>query len=50
MSEFKAIEINSNIEPTTFVQLEHGLSYYNYGIHSEIVPSQEGEETRYYYS
>ena len=48
--EFKAIEINSNIEPTTFVQLEHGLSYYNYGIHSEIVPSQEGEETRYYYS
>lgn len=50
MSEFKAIEINSNIEPATFVQLEHGLSYYNYGIHSEIVPSQEGEETRYYYS
>ena len=50
MNEFKALEINSTINPPIFRELEYGLYHYNYGIHSDIVPTQEGQETRYYYS
>ena len=50
MNEFNTLEINSTINPPVFRELEYGLYHYNYGIHSDIVPTQEGQETRYYYS